>query len=224
MRTSRQKLGLLSVLLAVTILNTASAQPFAQPEKKSPGKAFALSVVLPGLGHRYVHNGSWKGAATWLALSDLSSIAGYAATDWRHGQRVENYEGLAVAGAGADISGKDRTFFLNLASYTSSDEFIEVSLRNRAWDQIGYIEDASFEWEWASTEDFSRYRSERNRAESLSRRRSLLAAVMIGNRIVSGITSALQARSGNQRIALGLTTFRQDKTRVGGQLRINLSR
>ena len=219
------RLVLVLVLCIVGALNALGQQaPYHALKQKSPAKAFGLSVILPGLGQRYVNGGSWRGAATWYAVADLSTISGYAVTDWRHGQRVENYETLAVSKAGADLDGKNRTFFLNLATYMSSDEFIEVSLRNRAWDQLDYIQDASFEWQWQSDADFSTFRSERNRAESLSRRRSLLIATMVGNRLISGLTAALSARSRSQKFELGVRSFSQGKTLVGPRLRIAFSR
>ena len=218
---------LLASFLAGASVLPSQSQDVVSPiveSKKSPAKAFALSALLPGLGQRYVNNGSWGGSATWFALADASTIAGLVVTDWRHGVRVENYETLAVSRAGADINGKDRTFFLNLATYTSSDEFLEVSLRNRAWDQVDYVSDASFEWAWATEEDFNTFRSERNRAESLSRRRSLLVAVLVGNRLISGFTAALGARSKSSRVELGLTPFIQERTRIGGRIAVDLSR
>ncbi len=209
--------------LSATDVAAQDLSPVQTVKRKSPAKAFAMSAVLPGLGHRYV-NGSWSGAATWYTIADVSSIAGYALSDWQHGRHVENYRGLATSRAGADLTGKDRTFLLNLAAYSSSDEFIEVVLRNRAWNQLDYIEDATFEWQWASEEDRLDYRSERNSAETASRRRSLLAAVMVGNRLLSGFTSALAARRTSGRAIVELTSYRDNKTRIGARLVLGLSR
>lgn len=49
----------------------AGAQPVDGSESKSAKKAFALSLLLPGLGHRYVHDGSWRGAASLFAAADV---------------------------------------------------------------------------------------------------------------------------------------------------------
>ncbi len=40
-------------------------EPETERVRKSSGKAVALSLLLPGLGHRYAHDGSWRGAASF---------------------------------------------------------------------------------------------------------------------------------------------------------------
>jgi len=96
------------------------------------------------------------------------------------------------------------TFFLNLASFRSSDEFLETVLRNRAWDQIGYVSDPSFQWNWKSEDDFERFRSLRSDAESVGRRSSVLIAALVVNRLVSGLLSSRNAgRMSRLRVALG---------------------
>ena len=173
----------------------------AQPRSVEPqavevsgGKAFALSLLLPGLGHRYAHGGDWDGWASVFTVADASLWAGLLGTEWRRDHLVESYTTLASMHAGAEIEGKDRDFFLNLASYISSDEFTDVQLRNRNWGQVGYAEDPAFQWEWASEEAFNEYRDVREDAESLRRRRTFIITSLVANRLIAGFTALRAAR------------------------------
>ncbi len=159
----------------------------------SPTKALGLSLILPGLGQRYVSGGNWGGWGTTFALTDVSLWIALFGSEWHQDQLIESYTSLAAAGASADVDGKDRSFFLNLATYKSSDEFLETVLRNRAWDQIDYVESSSFQWNWGTDADFFRFRDLREDAESLRRRRDIIIASLVANRIISGIMAAWNA-------------------------------
>ncbi len=163
------------------------------PEGPSAGKAFALSLLAPGLGQRYANEGNWDGSATVFALADAALWAGLGIGLWRQDQLVQSYETLAAGRANAETSGKDRTFFLNLAGFRSSDEYLEVMLRQRAWDRLDYVSDPSYQWEWQTEEDFERFRALREDAESYRRRAPVFAALLVGNRLISGILAARSA-------------------------------
>jgi len=165
--------------------------------RKSTGKAVALSLLVPGLGHRYVHDGHWRGAASVFGLADVSFWLGLLGADWRHGQVVESYRTLAISRAEADLDGKDRRFFLNLGLFRSSDAFREMQLRNRAWDQVDYVSDPAFEWDWASETDFQDYRALRDDADGWSRRRTLFISMLIANRFLAALTALRAARRVN---------------------------
>lgn len=185
---------LLVLLLVGQGIPATSAHAQSPGLERSPRKAAVLSLVLPGLGHRYAHGGRWTNTASLLAIADVSSWLGIAGTNRHRNQAIDSYTLLASSRAGADVEGKDRRFFLNLATYKSSDQFLETALRNRAWDQLSYVDDVSFQWEWKSDADFAAYRDLRNKSESLKRRRSILVAAIVSNRLLSTISSVLIAR------------------------------
>ena len=164
---------------------------------KSSGKAVALSLLLPGLGHRYAHDGSWRGAASFFALADVTFWLGLFGADWRHGQAIESYRTLATTRANAQLDDKDRRFFLNLGLFRSSDEFLEVQLRNRAWDQVNYVSDPAFQWEWASEADLQEYRQLRDDADGWSRNRTLFISMLAANRLFAALTALRAARKAN---------------------------
>ncbi len=152
--------------------------------------------MLPGWGHHYAHGGKWGRSGAAFALTDITLMLSAGGSEWRRRSVVQSYETLASARAAADVAGKNRTFFLRLATYQSSDEFLEVSLLNRAWDDLEYVADPSFQWQWASESDFLEFRRLREEGETLRRRRVVLIATLVGNRILSGFSAAISVRRG----------------------------
>ena len=185
---------------AQSVQEQLQLSPAATPSAK---KALFLSLLLPGLGHRYANNGSWGGVASAFAAIDVGLWAALIGGEWRRDHLEESYTTLAASKAGAKVDGKDRFFFLNVATYRSSEEFLETILRNRAWDQIDYVQDVSFQWSWSTESDFVRYRSLREDAESLRRRRAVLIASLVANRLISGLTAARRAGKRELRLSLG---------------------
>lgn len=183
---------LTTLLLAGVLLQNASAQP-----EPSARKALALSLLMPGAGHHYATGGDWDGRATAFALAETGLWTGLVLTIVRRNDLVTSYESLASTRAGALVEGKERSFFLNLATYRSSDDYREAMLRARAWDQVAYVDERANQWNWTSDVDFLRYREIRDDAESLGRRRAMLIAAMGANRLISGISAARMA--GRQR-------------------------
>ena len=188
-------------------LTLAALFVFALPSRAQPverevsgGKAFALSLVLPGLGHRYTHGGNWDGWASVFAVADAGLWAGLIGTNWRRADIIEGYETLAATQAHAEVNGKDRAFFLNMAAYMSSEEYVNAQLRNRNWSQIGFGEDPANFWEWDSEEDFRHFRSLRSDAESMSRRRTFIITSLVANRLISGLTALRAARRAGRHI------------------------
>ena len=145
----------------------------------------------------YVHNGSWRGSASFFVLAEASFWLGLLGADWQQGQTVESYRTLATSRADALLDGKDRRFFLNLGVYMSSDEFREQQLRNRFWDQVNYVSDPAFQWQWASEEDLQDYRRLRNNADAWGRRRTLFISTLVANRLLAALTALRAARRTN---------------------------
>lgn len=184
----------LGALCGLFLLAGPAPSARAQAAAPSAGKAFARSLVVPGWGHRYAHGGRWHGAASAFALADAGLWLGLLGTEVRRAEQVEAYTTFAAARADADVDGKNRTFFLNLAAYPSSDAYREAKLRQRAWNEIDYVADRSFQWAWETDDAFRRFQALRDDAESLRRRRTGLVAALVANRLVSGLLAARAAR------------------------------
>ncbi len=188
-----------SLLLCLLLIPTAARPAGAQTPggERSAKKAFALSLLVPGLGHRYVHHGDWDGAASAFVLAEAGLWLGLVATEVRRGQIVSDYETFAAGHADAQVAGKDRQFFLNLATYRSSDEYLDIQLRNRAWDQIDYVSERTNQWRWETESAFLQFRGMREDAETLRRRRTLAVGLLVANRLVSAFTALGAANRAN---------------------------
>lgn len=185
----------IAVLILSSCTQTGVGQVSPHPDISHPSakKAFALSLVLPGLGHRHAEGGRWSTWGTAFAVADVGLWVSLFTGESKRDHLVQSYQTLARTAAGADISGKDRAYFLALASYPSSEAFREAMLRTRQWDRIDYAERPGYDWAWNTGDNFSRYRSLREDAESLRRRRSVVIASLVANRIISGIVAARKA-------------------------------
>ncbi|MEX2400323.1 MAG: hypothetical protein WD423_06095 [Rhodothermales bacterium] len=178
--------------------STAAAQSAgaidAALDAPSSRKALALSLVVPGLGHRYVHGGDWDAWGSVFAVADAGLWAGLLGTIRHRAHLVQSYQTLAATHAGVEGTDRSRDFYLNVARYRSSDEYLDAQLRSRSWDQLEPSTDPSFEWEWDSEAHFHLFRDTRETSESLRRRRTFIITTLVANRLVAGITAFRAAR------------------------------
>jgi hypothetical protein len=195
--------GTLAALFVAAILTVpaAPAQPSGEgalaPQQSSAGKALALSLAVPGLGHRYVR-GDWDGWASVFAVVDAGLWAGLLGVELHRGHLVEGYRTLAAQHAGVDPTDKDRTFYVNVATFASSEAFVDAQLRNRTWERVPYVDDPSYRWAWDSEVHFRRFRETRERSESLRRRRTFIITSLVANRLIAGVTALRTARGAGQ--------------------------
>jgi hypothetical protein len=190
--------SLLLVLIVVGSLVASDA--FAQmddmaPTSRSAKKAFGLSLLVPGLGHRYANGGDWGKSGSFFLAADIGIIVSLVGAKWRENDLENSYRTLATSRAGVDLTGKTRAFYLSLGSYDSSDEFKEVLLRTRQWDRLEGAEDPANQWQWTSEQDRIDYRELRGDADSMGRRASWMIGALVANRLISGVTAMLRTRN-----------------------------
>ena len=189
----------LSLVLIVvgSLISTGAAAQIADeaPPSRSARKALGLSLLVPGLGHRYANGGHWGKSGSFFLAADIGIIVSLIGTRWRESDLETTYRTLASSKAGTDLTGKNRAFVLSLGSYDSSDEFKDVLLRTRQWDRIAGAEDPANYWDWESEQDRLDYRDLREDADAMGRRASWMIAALVANRVVSGVTAMLRARN-----------------------------
>ncbi|OGC75877.1 MAG: hypothetical protein A2145_07095 [candidate division Zixibacteria bacterium RBG_16_40_9] len=168
-------------------------------KKKSPSKAFLLSLALPGTGQIYSGDKT-KGKlflsaeAVWWGSFWLFKTLG----NWKE----EDYKNFAAARAGVNLEGKPEDFFSNLSFYSSRDEYNQFTrLYNGPTEPI-YPEDDLWNWEWESTEMRLKYRDLRNQSKTFDRRALYSVGAAILSRIVSGLDAARTAKKYNQKKSL----------------------
>jgi hypothetical protein len=176
-------------------------------EHRSPGKAFLLSMILPGLGQRHTgHNGRAVGyfigeGALWTTFTVLKI---------QENIREEDFEEWAETFAGAKVHGRNRDeeYYQRISRYISSDEYnFEVkalarlihpgeTLEVRA-QQLQYIEENSIRgddtWEWASREKRNEFRVVRHRSLDAGRKANWTLGGMVLLRVLSAIDAAILA-------------------------------
>lgn len=183
------------VLILLTVGSAPAEGQTAVGPERSGLKAFALNMLVPGLGQRYLSGGQWSGWAPVFTGVDVTLALSLTGTIWHRDQQLEAYRTLAVGEAGARVDGKNRAFFVQMAAYRSQERYVEYLLRSRQWTSLQQAEDPARFWDWESEEAWEEYKSTRSSVDALARRRTILITAMVANRVVSGITALLQARS-----------------------------
>lgn len=161
----------------------------------SPSSAGAMlrSFAVPGWGEYYVDRDSWRRGQYHLA-ADVILLAAY----WNiHRQsRVlgKNMYTHAGAWSGTDLRGRDRTFRLAVGNYNSLAEYNDFQERTRNLNRL-FPDTPEYRWEWESEERRLEYRDLRSRRDNLDRQLPALAAMMVVNRVLSGVGAFTRARS-----------------------------
>lgn len=164
--------------------------------RKSPVKAAALSMVLPGLGHFYIGN---KGRGKAFLSAESAVWAGYAAFSIYAGWREDDFMNLARDKANASLEGKDDEFQDLVGFY---DDIGQYNSFGRVFDlNRPYLEDnESNHWQWQSDADKATYRYIKNRHREAEKRASLMLGLAVVNRVVAAVFAYRDARRLSRRI------------------------
>ena len=181
------------LLVAILIGTLAGNESVAQAPLK-PAKAAAYSMLLPGLGHKYVNDGRWNRRSALYTITDIVLMVGLVSSEWQRRHLVESYQTWASSHAGIIPAGKDRRFYVTIGNYISSDDYLETQLRDRRVDLIPYVSNPDFHWTWDRIEDLQKYRELRKDSESWSQRKSSFIAALVANRLVSALSALITAR------------------------------
>ena len=174
------------------------------PGLKSPSKALALSLLLPGVGHLYAGANARHRiyfsteAACWLAFG--------AFTVWGN-QKENEFKGWAATHAGVDPRGKPDDFWRMMTYYDSRNEY-EIYGRADDPQRPGYANVAGWDWQWDSDSSRSHYRQVRNSAKEADRRATFSIGAMVVNRIVAAIDAFRSAKAYNRQKGMQLTLTR----------------
>lgn len=185
----------LVVLIAIGYIEPSVAQDNGQnqiQDKKSAGRAFFRSVVLPGWGHQYVQGG-WERARIHVGaeIAFLSATLGY-------NQQAKTTKNTMFTTArqlaGVDIQSRDKAFQLAVAQYNSLAEYNKTMEQTRNWDRF-YEVNLENNWLWSSEEDRIRYNKLRGKSDDSRRQAGIFLGLMVVNRAVAGVSSIVLARN-----------------------------
>jgi len=156
-------------------------------EVKAPaiGGAFMRSLLFPGWGQ---WRGGAKTAARNFLVAEVLLWSGFAAFEVYGGWQKNDYKLFSANHAGAQISGKDDQFFVEMGNFISVEEYNQNRLRRR--DVEGLYDPATHFWRWDTDANRQKFFNLRKRSDKAYARAELVAAGVIANHIVSGIHAA----------------------------------
>jgi len=161
----------------------------------NPGGALLRSFVLPGWGHYYVDNNSWRRGQFHLG-ADIVLISTWVYLHTNSTMLQGNINTFANAYAGINLRGVNRRVEIAVGNFLSLAEHNEAQLRARNWDRL--IEDIpQNRWNWESEDRRLEYVLMRDRRERATQQIPAVVSLMVLNRVVSGVHAFIQARNYN---------------------------
>lgn len=182
---------LLLGFLLVPILSTAQELQ-ASKDLPSPRGAFLRSMILPGWGHQYIDKTDWKRGQYHMA-ADAVMILSYLGLRSRVNYLEGNLETFALSKANADLSGRNREFFLAIANFDNLDEYNDFQLRTRNWNNL-LSDTPENQWNWTVDGDRLEYQDMRERIDKNKNQLPALVTLMVANRVISGLNAFVRAR------------------------------
>ncbi len=159
----------------------------------SPLGAMLRSFVMPGWGHYYANPDGWGRGQVHLG-AEVVLIAAYLGISRQSYVLEKNMYTHAAVYSGADIRALDRQFELAVGSHRSLSDYNDFQERLRNLDRL-FPDEPQYRWEWESDELRREYLDLRGRRDDLDQQLPALAALMVANRLISGISAYGRARS-----------------------------
>ena len=162
---------------------------------KSPGKAFFLSLLIPGLGELYA--GSSVKGKIFLA-AEAAVWSGFAAFEQYSAWKKRDYELYAVDHAGVVLDGKDDEYFKDIAAYTDIWSYNDDQLHDRAWNEV-YWDEEFYHWQWENAESKETFNEIRDSSRRAHRRALNMVGAAVLNRLISAIDAVRTAKAFNKK-------------------------
>ncbi len=172
--------------------DAVKAQP--GPAVKSKGKAFLLSLLLPGLGERYAGR---PGRAHFFLASEITLWLGYAGLTTYRDWRRDDYRSYAAAHAHVDLQGKNDSYFINISNYDDIDSYNAAKLRQRNLPAF-YQDVEKYYWKWNSTAERKKFDDIRLSAEKADNRALFMLGAVVANHLISAIDAIWCVRGYNK--------------------------
>lgn len=164
--------------------------------KKSAGKAFFFSLLLPGSGEFYVGK---KGRGALFLGIEIAAWTGLLLNDaYADNLRQESYT-YAVQHAGISSEGKDRDYWVNIGNYKDIYAYNEQRRRERLFNEL-YKENQDNYWNWDSKSNRYNYDSQRIDANTIEEQNVFFWGAIALNHLVSSVHAMIIAKNHNQQI------------------------
>ena len=165
-------------------------------EKKSVGKAFFLSLLLPGSGESYLEK---KNYTKFFFSIETLCWGLYAANKFRVKWKKEDFKNFAVQHANINRNGKDDQYWIDLSFSDNIYAHNEKKQKERYIDAIYEVNDLNY-WQWDSQENRFYYDHMRVESRKVERRDVYIIGGIVLNHIVSAINALRLARKYNRKI------------------------
>lgn len=165
-------------------------------QKISVGKAFFMSLILPGWGESYTGNSGYtKVFFSIEAFSWGMLIANSLRVSWL----TDDYQTWAYQHAGITRGTKEDQYWIDIGKYDNIYEYNEQRRRDRYVDAI-YEENASNFWQWDSRSNRFKYDALRIEARELENNEVYYVGAIVLNHLVSAINALRLAKAHNKKV------------------------
>ncbi len=173
--------------------NYTSGSFMPSANRPSPLGALLRSFVVPGWGHHYVDSDNWGRGQLHLG-GELVLLTSWLGISRQAYVLEKNMYTHAAAYSGADIKSRERAFELAVGSHRSLADYNDYQERTRNLDRL-FPDEPRYRWEWESDELRREYLDLRSRRDNLTQQLPALVALMVANRVLSGISAYSRARA-----------------------------
>jgi hypothetical protein len=167
-----------------------------QKEKKSIGKAFFYSLLIPGLGEAYVGNTTYTKIFLSLEVIGWGFLLGnYQNVSWLE----KDYKNFAYQHAHISKDSKNGQYWIDIGKYENIYEYNEQKRRDRDVSAI-YDENTFYYWQWDSYANQLSYDKKRIYARELENDDIYYMGAIVLNHIVSAINALRLAKAYNRNL------------------------
>ncbi len=163
---------------------------------KAPGKAFFLSLILPGMGEYYVGASSYT--PYFIGMEILAGLGWYG-NNWYAGRLEDEYMAFAVQHAGVNGEHKDLKYWSSIGKYDDLYGYNEQRERDRNFEAM-FDETPEFFWQWDSKTNRLEYDRRRLHANSILNQEVYFQLALVLNHLVSAVNALRLARRHNRQL------------------------
>jgi len=160
--------------------------------RKSPVLAVAASLIVPGTGELYA--GRYD-IGKYSTIAEVSLWIIYGAIEAYSNQVRSDAINYAHVFAGADITGKDGQFFVDIGNFLNTAEYNDKKIRDGDYQKI--YNDPAYQWQWQSDADRQKFKDLRIKADQFLDYGRYTAAVIVFNHLFSALNAARIASNVN---------------------------
>ena len=166
-------------------------------KKKSRGRAFLQSLLIPGWGQYYA------GSRTMMKVFVVSEVllwGSYAGFRTWSNWLEDDFHTFAAEHAGAQVDGKPGDYFVDIGNFSSIDTYNQAQLRDRDVNDL-YPTTPEFSWQWDSEKNRAKFENIRVRSDRADNRAQLTLAFILVNHLASAVQSTLSVFKFNKKLA-----------------------